>query len=162
VRVLAALAAVLALVLASTRLQVPCLVVQDREQKEVAFFPLWGKDATFDISFLHSVARRPVVESFRRGPADRIVLFRTTYQGLGAGLPFGEEGGTVSVRNGWITLEGIHRELPRLVILPLPLTEHRLRVRGRPVDLLGLLGGRGPATLSIQRKSIEKIIEGRL
>ncbi len=131
---------------------VPGLAVRDARHEEVAFLPL-GRDATFEISFLHSVARRPVVESFQVGPGGMMVLVGTVYAGLGAGLPFGDEGGKVSIRDGKIVLEGLHREFVSIPLLPLPLTEHRLHAGGRTADLAALTGGRGVVVLTIERRS---------
>ena len=152
----AALAAVaVALVAAAAAgmlVEVPGLAVRDTEQK-VAFLPL-GRDATFDISFRHSVARCPVLESFRLGPRDTMLLVRTVSAGLGAGLPFSDEGGTVTIEDGQIVLAGLHRVFSRIPLLPLPLTEHRLRVGRRTADLAALTGGRGVVVLAIERRPV--------
>lgn len=155
--------------LAGSLVRVPCLVVgveatrvastrveaaepQPAQPRQVAIFPL-GRGATFDLSFLHSVARCPVVEYFRVGPEGGMVLERSEYAGLGAGLPFSEEGGTVRIREGRIVLEGLHREFTRIALLPLPLTGHRLRVGGRSLDLSTLPRGHGAVVLTVERRA---------
>lgn len=154
----AALAAIVALAAAALFIRVPCLVVRDAESREVACFPLWGRDAAFDVSFTHSVSREPTIEHFRRGPGNRLLLVRTEYQGLGAGLPTGDEGGRAFLKDGWIVIEGLRREFSSVTLLPLPLTEHRLHLRGRVVDLAGLVGGRGRAVLSIEPRAAARAL----
>ena len=154
VRAAAAAAAALALAAAAAAgllVSVPGLAVRDTEQKKVAFLPL-GRDATFDISYRHSVALCPVLESFRAGRGGEMLLVRTVSAGLGAGLPFGDEGGTVRIEDGRIVLEGLRRSYSRIPLLPLPLTAHRLRAGGRTVDLAALAAGRGVVVLTIERR----------
>jgi len=120
----------------------PCLTLRTRDGRLVAAYALDRREPRFQISYRHSVARLPAVEYFRATPGGRIELYKTAYQGLGAGLPFGEEGGTVRLECGWILIEGLRRSFPSVTLSPMTLTEHRLRIGGREVDLAALAGGR--------------------
>jgi hypothetical protein len=141
--------------------RLPCLVLRWPEGRLAALFPLERRDPGFSVSYRHSVARLPAVEYFRPGPGGTLDLYRTDYRGLGAGLPFGEEGGTVRLENGWIVIEGLARRFRSVSLSPMPLTEHRLRVAGREIDLAALAGGRA-VTLSIERKSlVGRLVLGR-
>jgi hypothetical protein len=141
--------------------RLPCLALRRPEGRLAALFPLERRNPGFAISYLHSVARLPAVEHFRPGPGGTLELYRTEYRGLGAGLPFGEEGGSVHLEDGWIVIEGLARRFPSVSLSPMPLTEHRLRVNGREIDLVSLAGGR-TITLSIERKSlVRRLVLGR-
>ena len=124
-------------------------MVRDRGGAARAAFPL-GPGGGFSITYLHSVTRQPCKEIFRRGEEDAIVLVGTEFGGSGAGLPFTDEGGSATIRDGKVVIEGMHRSFERIPIFLLPLTEHRLGIGGREHDLLALLGGRGLAVLTIE------------
>jgi hypothetical protein len=130
----------------------PSLVLRSPDGRVAAVFPLERRDPSFTLSYRHSVARLPAIEYFRPGPGGTMELYKTAYQGLGAGLPFSDEGGTVRLENGWIVIEGLRRRFPAVTYSPMPLTEHRLRVAGREVDLTAVAGGRA-VTLRLERRS---------
>lgn len=62
-----------------------CLTETRGEQSEVARLPL-GPDRTFDLSFIHSVSRTPVTDSYLV-VGDEIVQTREVFVAHGAGLP---------------------------------------------------------------------------
>ncbi len=138
-----------------------CLVVRDALGRPAAFFPLEEKEPAFVISWRHSVTREPCAEYYRRGEAGDIELYRTVFKGLGAGLPFGDEEGKASLRDGTIVIDGLRRTLPRIVLFALPLTEHRLGVGGRQIDILGLLAGGHQAVFTIEKLSLGRILMAR-
>ncbi len=125
-------------------------MVRDREGGARAAFPL-RRGAGFAITYRHSVTREPATEIFVRGKGGAIVLVGTEFGGSGAGLPFTDEGGSATIRDGKVVIAGMSRSFERIPILPLPLTEHRLIIDGREHDLLALLGGGGQAVLAIER-----------
>jgi len=147
----AALAAVSA-VGAALCVRTPYLVVRTPGGRLAASFALSRFDSSFSLGYLHSVARLPCVETFRSTPGGGLELIRTSYKGLGAGLPFTEEGGVLHLENGWIVLEGLSRRFPRITVQPASFTDHHLIVGERKYLLDGLTGG-GPAVLSIERRS---------
>ena len=118
-----------------------------------ALLPLERRDPGFSVSYRHSVARLPAIEYFRPGRGGTLELYKTAYQGLGAGLPFTDEGGSMRLEDGWIVIEGLHRRFPSVTYSPMPLTEHRLRVGRREVDLAAVAGGRA-VTLRLERRSL--------
>jgi hypothetical protein len=128
----------------------PCLVVRDEAGLVRAAFPL-PPGGCFAMQYRHSVTRQPCIERFHRGRGDTMVLVATEFQGLGAGLPFTDEGGSVTLRGGWIVLTGLHRVFEDVRVAPLELTQHRVIVAGAGHDLLALIGGRGQARLAIER-----------
>lgn len=147
------IAAAAALAAAVCFVRVPALELRSGDGRLLAAYALDRRGPAFQISYRHSVARLPAIEYFREGPNGELELYKTAYQGLGAGLPFGEEGGTVRLEDGWIFIEGLQRRFPEVTLSPMPLTEHRLTVGGRQVDLAELSGGR-PMCLRIIRRSL--------
>ncbi len=134
-----------------------CLVVRTALGRPAGLFPLEEKEPAFVISWRHSVTKEPCAEYYRRGKAGGIELYRTVFKGQGAGLPFGDEEGKAGIRDGAIVIDGLHRTLPRIVLFALPLTEHKLSVGGRQIDILGLLAGGHQAVFTI-----EKLPRGRI
>lgn len=131
-----------------------CLVIRGADGRAAAAFPLDEGDGAFRITFRHSVSREPWAEYYRKGPGGAIELYRTAFKAFGAGVPTGDEGGTVSFRDGWIVLDGIRRDFPRIASMVLPLTEHRISLGGEDYDLVGLLRGGKKAVLAIEKRSI--------
>jgi hypothetical protein len=97
------------------------------------------------------VAKLPWIEQFRVGSGDVMLLYRTRYGAFGAGLPSGDEGGTVSLEDGWIVIDGMHREFLSVALSPSSFTEHRLAIGGRAWALWPLVAGRTPVTMAISR-----------
>lgn len=149
-----------AAVLAGLCIRVDCLVVEAPAGQLRAVLPLGppgGRDLSFSLSFRHSVAKLPVEDFFR--PVDgRLQLYRTVYSGLGAGLPFGDEGGTVSLVDGSIVIDGLDRRMERLAVSPSSFTENRLTVWGRRYDFFRLIGGGGIAILAVDRRPLLAVI----
>jgi hypothetical protein len=150
---ISSIAAAAALAAAACFFRTPALELRFRDGRLLAAYALDHREPAFQLSYRHSVARLPAIEYFREGPGGELELYKTAYQGLGAGLPFGEEGGTVRLEDGWILIEGLRRRFPEVTLSPMPLTEHSLRVGGRQVDLAALSGGR-PFRLRIARRSL--------
>ncbi|WP_324715744.1 DUF1850 domain-containing protein [Carboxydochorda subterranea] len=94
-------------------------------------------DAAFSIEYRHSVEKTRVREYFRWD--DGIVLYRTEYSSLGAGLP---PEGRLEWRDGQaiLVLDGLHRVIPHLVVRTWPWTEHQLWVNGQAYPLSRLAG----------------------
>ena len=160
----AGLFAAAAALVAAAVLLVPrhdCLVVRTGSGRIVALFPLAEEEPAFIIAWRHSVTKEPCAEYYRKGEGGAIELYKTVFKGLGAGLPFGDEGGTVSLRDGAIVIDGMKRTFTRIDLIALPLTEHQLTVGGRTYDILGLLGGGHRAVFTIERKSPGRVLLAR-
>jgi hypothetical protein len=127
-----------------------CLSFRDREGRPAGLF-LLGRDGGFELSHRHSVAKLPWIEQFRVGPGDVMLLYRTRYGAFGAGLPSGDEGGTVSLEDGWIVIDGMDRRFPRVALSPSSFTEHRLAIGRRAWALWPLVAGRTPVTMAVSR-----------
>jgi hypothetical protein len=112
----------------------PCLALRAADGRALAFLALDRRAPRFEIAYRHSVARLPAVEYFRASNRE-LELYKTAYQGLGAGLPFTDEGGSTRLENGWILIEGLRRRFPSVTLSPMPLTEHCLLSGGRALRL---------------------------
>jgi hypothetical protein len=147
---LAATAAVLAAAAVAFLPRHDCLVLKSGSGRTAARFPLAGDPPAFVISWRHSVTLEPCAEYYRSAGSGKIELYRTVFKGLGAGLPFGDEGGTVSLRDGAIVIDGMARTFQRIDLIALPLTEHRLSVGGKEYVLLELLDGGHRASFTVE------------
>lgn len=127
-----------------------CLSFRGRDGGIAGLFVL-GRDGSFALSHRHSVAKLPWVDEFRVGPGNEMVLYRTRYGAFGAGLPSGDEGGTVSLEDGWIVIDGMDRRFGSVALSPGAATEHRLAIGGRAWALWPLAAGRAPVTMAVER-----------
>jgi hypothetical protein len=125
------------------------LSFRDRDGRLAGLFAL-GRDGGFTLSHRHSVAKLPWVDEFRVDPGGMMVLYRTRYGAFGAGLPSGDEGGSVSLENGWIVIDGMDREFGSVALSVSAITEHRLAIGGRAWALLPL-ARRTPVIMAVER-----------
>jgi hypothetical protein len=130
-----------------------CLSLRDRQGRAAGIF-LLGREEGFELSHRHSVAKLPWIDRFRVDPGDVMVLSRTRYGAFGAGLPSGDEGGTVSLEDGWIVIDGMDRQFASVVMSASSITEHRLAVGSRAWALWPLVAGRTPVTMAVSRPPI--------
>ena len=127
-----------------------CLSFRDRDGRPAGLF-LLNRDGEFELSHRHSVAKLPWIDEFRVGPGGVMVLFRTRYGAFGAGLPSGDEGGMVSLDDGWIVIDGMHREFQSVALSVSSITGHRLAVGSRAWALWPVVAGRTPVTMAVER-----------
>jgi hypothetical protein len=144
---------VLSVVAASFAVRPECLRLRDRDGRLVGLFLAEPGQAGFALYQRHSVEKTPWVDRFRieAGEPAAMVLYRTEYQSLGAGLPSGDEGGTVRLEDGWIVIDGMRRVFTRVVLGPSEIGEPRIMVGSRTWDLWRLAAGQGPLTLEAGR-----------
>lgn len=134
----------------------PCLSVRRYPDGPVLLRVPLPADGAFALVYRHSVERTPVVERYRvaegAGPTGQaepvLVLEASEYRSLGAGLP--AEGEMREGPEGPVLVIALRRTMDSLVLRPLPLTEHALRLGdGRRIPLpdggaLELRPGCGP------------------
>jgi len=73
-----------------------------------------GNAKTFSLRYTHSVEKTPVIESFRILDDGKLLLFSTAYKSYGVGLPSLPEEGKLTISNGWLILDNLHREYPAI------------------------------------------------
>jgi hypothetical protein len=132
-----------------------CLSFRGSDGKIAGLFAL-GRDGTFALSHRHSVAKLPWVDEFRVGPGGEMVLYRTRYGAFGAGLPSGDEGGTVSLEDGWIVIDGMHRGFRSVVLGLSSVSEHRVRIGAR-AWALWQIARRTRVTMAVERAPLGRV-----
>jgi len=88
---------------------------------------------TFQLAYLHSVARSEVREHFRIDSEYRLVLTQTRFQGQGTGLPYQPGPGEELLREGdWFSLRGMNRIHSSIAWRVQPEWKSRFTFRGEP------------------------------
>ena len=109
------------------------------ENSTVVYAGTIGMNDTFSIKFTHSVAKRPVVETFGLGAGKKITLLETEYDSFGAGLPFEAKGGQrFIVKDGKFKIVGYNYEVPDLAIRVGRFADHLFIFRGEEMKLVDL------------------------
>jgi len=97
---------------------------------------------TFQLGYLHSVAKSDVWDTFQINSQGQILLLETRFQGQAYGLPGGPGGQEQWVREGdWFRITGIRRVVPSIEWRIQPEWKDRFRFGNEPeVDVSARLG----------------------
>lgn len=116
----------------------------------------------FTVSFLHSVARSQVDETYVVETGGRMVLTETVYYSFGAGLPFDlDPGQKFEFRDGKLILTGLNRQIGELWLAVGTIARHQLIVLGETIPLSSLTKPGDPVVISIKQRSwLSGIIKG--
>ncbi len=126
---------VLVLLVFLTFAPVAVLSVESSSGESFLRSPL-GAGESFAIRYIHSVAKRPVVEVFTPAPDGMIQLRETTFDSFGAGLPFEAEGeGRFLLEAGRFRIVGMRRLFRSIPVRVGRVAEHTLLFRGGEVPL---------------------------
>jgi hypothetical protein len=91
----------------------PVMVLSLEAKGKVLLWRIVRPGDTFQLGYLHSVAKSDVWDTFRIEPEGRIQLTETRFQGQAYGLPAGPEGQEQWTREGdWFRITGIRRVVP--------------------------------------------------
>jgi hypothetical protein len=91
----------------------PLMVLSLEAQGRAFFLRVVRAGDTFQLGYLHSVARSDVWDTFQVDSQGRIVLIETRFQGQAYGLPAGPEGKEQWTREGdWFRITGVRRVVP--------------------------------------------------
>ena len=91
----------------------PLMVLSLEAQGKVFFRRVVRAGDTFQLGYLHSVARSDVWDIFQVDTQGRILLLETRFQGQAYGLPGGPEGqGQWTPEGDWFRITGIRRVVP--------------------------------------------------
>lgn len=118
-------------------------------------------DRNFTIEYIHSVQKTPVQENFVV-TGSKLRLDSTTYQSLGAGLPFSVEEGTLVVEDGKFILKDLNRIFPEIQLGLIPLARQSLIYRGKRYPLEDYFPPAALVRLQVARYPAVKIIYKRL
>lgn len=114
------------------------------------------------LSFIHSVARRPVDETWEVTPRGVLVLRETVYDSFGAGLPtdlaFGEK---LELREGRLKITGMNRELPVVSLAVGRIAEHQLVFNDGRVRLADLASPGSLVEIRVFRRPFWCALSGR-
>jgi hypothetical protein len=91
----------------------PLMILSLETQGKSFFRRVVSPGDTFQLGYLHSVARSDVWDTFQVDSRGQIVLFETRFQGQAYGLPGGPVDGEQWTREGdWFRVTGIRRVVP--------------------------------------------------
>ncbi|MFY0546360.1 DUF1850 domain-containing protein [Brevibacillus sp. H7] len=95
----------------------PFLFLQDfHRQETVGAVPMHFTDA-FSVEWIHSVELTPWRETYHVHWMNGMELAETSFRSFGAGVPTEFSGADFSVRNGWITVSGLHEQRDSVLYL---------------------------------------------
>ena len=117
----------------------PELVVIDSKANRVLLRTPVRPGDRFTLSYLHSVAKSRVSGTFEITRDYTISVKETAFGSFGPGLPDVRVGDDYEVKEGVIRLKNLSQTLLELSFFVHPYTEHRLDVRGRTLDLSGVV-----------------------
>ena len=108
---------------------------------EYARYPLEPGEP-FSITFIHSVNKTPVTDSYDVAEDGTIYLRSTTYYDFGAGVPFDlNEGEELSfAEDGAMVISGIDRAIPKFILFVGTVSDHTLSIGGEEISLRDLCG----------------------
>ncbi len=120
----------------------PLTVLSLETQGKVLYARIVRDGATFQLGYLHSVAKSDVWDTFRVDSRGRIVLLESRFQGQAYGLPAGPAGHEQWAREGdWFRLTGMDRVVPSIDWRIQPEWKDRFRFQDEPeIDVSARLG----------------------
>lgn len=110
--------------------KLPFLVIADRDNFPVLFFPLVVKKE-FSLYYIHSVQKTPVQENFIVDQEDRLLLTSAEYESLGVGTPFLPSEGELVNQQGKYILTGLNRYFEEVDLGASPIAGHALIYRNK-------------------------------
>jgi hypothetical protein len=131
----------------------PLMVLSLETQGNVFFRRMVRPGDTFQLGYLHSVAKSDVWDTFQVDPQGRILLLESRFQGQAYGLPGGPAGEEQWTREGdWFRITGIRRVVPSIDWRIQSEWKDRFRFRDEPeVDLSSRMGD-GLVRIRVERE----------
>lgn len=105
------------------------------------------------MSFLHSVNKRPVFDTWQF-EADRIVIVKSRFDSFGAGMPESstDEGTLAVLDDGWLEWT-VNRPVPDLIVRVGRVANHTLLLKGREFPLADLAEPGSALRFAVRRVS---------
>jgi hypothetical protein len=115
----------------------------------------------FDITFVHSVNKRPVQDTLRVA-RDHLVIVRSRFDAFGAGMPEAttEDGRLRVAADGWLEWT-VNRPMPEIVLRVGRVANHALVLKGRRLPLAELAEPGAPLAFRARMASPWSIWKGR-
>jgi len=134
----------------------PLMILSLEAQGKAFFRRVVRPGDTFQLGYLHSVAKSDVWDIFQVDSEGRILLIETRFQGQGYGLPGGPSGQEQWTREGdWFRITGIRRVVP--VIDWRIQTEWKDRFRFRDEPEVNVSSRMGDGLIRIQVEQVRLI-----
>jgi hypothetical protein len=83
-------------------------LIDFHRQETIGVIPLRFDD-TFSVEWIHSVELTPWRETYTVHWLNGMELSETSFRSFGAGVPAEYSGATMTVKDGWITVSGLHQ-----------------------------------------------------
>lgn len=117
----------------------------------------------FVVSFKHSVNRTPVNE-FIRIQGDKFIVYKTTFYSYGAGMPeYDATGGQkLFIKDGFIQIENINRELKNFTYLVGTYANHSLSYNNKTMMLSDYIKPQNPAFFSVDKITLFEFMKYKL
>ena len=133
----------------------PLMVLSLETQGKVFSRRMVRPGDTFQLGYLHSVAKSDVWDTFQVDPRGRILLLESRFQGQAYGLPGGPSGQEQWTREGdWFRITGIRRVVPSIDWRIQSEWKDRFRFRDEPeVDLSSRMGD-GLIRIRVERERL--------
>ena len=128
--------------------------------KLVAYIPL--RDARFfQIHYIHSIHKSPVVESFRIEDG-QMILHRLEYREFAVGMPSeAEDGAQYEIKDGKMILYNLHRSFSHLDLRIAQVTpEHHLIVQGKSIPFTSVARPGSWIRIKVRSICLWQIIRG--
>lgn len=109
------------------------IILFNRDQNIETILPAPG--GVFTVSYIHSVHRTPVYETYFIDENNRLTLREVKYDSLGVGMPYTDEGGAFINDDGQFVLR-FDRTYDMIPIRLSPIPEHALEVGGKTYSLM--------------------------
>ena len=138
----------------------PALEIVDRTGNAV-FCRRVSVGQEFVLSFVHSVNRRPVYDTFRV-ESDHLVIARSRYDSFGAGMPTEStaEGTLAIAKDGWLEWT-VNRPVPDITVRVGWVAGHTLTIEGREIRLADLAEPGSPLTMRVRDVRMLDFFKGR-
>jgi hypothetical protein len=140
---------------------VPTFEIVDGRRDRIVLCARVKPGEEFMISFMHSVNRRPVYDTFRV-EADHLVIVKSRYDSFGAGMPESSttEGTLTIAPDGWMEWT-VNRSLPEVAIRVGQVAGHKLHFKSREVPLSDLADPGSALTLRVRKAPLFDLMKGR-
>lgn len=139
----------------------PVLQITDVKKGDILFCARMREGEEFILSFVHSVNKRPVYDTFRV-EGNHFLIVKSRFDSFGAGMPeASSDGMELRVgRDGWMEWI-VNRPAPEVTFFVGWVANHSLRLKGRDVPLEDLAEPGTLLSLRIQKASRYGVWKGR-
>jgi hypothetical protein len=115
-------------------------------------------DGRFEIRYIHSVEKTPVIETYRVADDGAIFIEGMRFRSLGWGLP--SEG--YVYRDGWYVISGVGRRIGTLHLRVSQFARHELAASGNTHPLYGRVRDGGGVVVAASRtRDCPRLLEAR-